>query len=462
MVIIMDALLKNFDDKKISEISKANSEPQWLKDFRLSSFELFKKLPVEKSELFKKYVNLEGVEWQDFDSGDPKPEKIPDELEFIVSEKTSLVCCNSRIVESKKFDNVIFLDIASAVERYPELCNNYFTNKILKPDESKAAAFNSAFFNSGYFLYVPDNKLIDAPLRIINIATPNNSALVSQNIIIIGKNSKATLIEENYSTIKSNALVSTATDVHVLDNGELTFGNVTSLGENTIQILNKKVLLENYSKIFCSSGFFGSAQTLSNIDYVLRGNESEVDDFEIVFGTASQKFMNSANLFHEGVGTKGKVMAKGVFDDKSKGLFKGMINIGKNAKNSNAYLSGHSILLSKDASSDAIPGLQIETNDVKATHSASVAQINEEEIFYLMSRGFSKKEAQKLIVSGFFEPVIRKIHLPEVAFIIKGLFEIKWNKQDISKLKQVIDKISDDYAEDETSEDIFEGHYKYR
>jgi len=193
----------------------------------------------------------------------------------------------------------------------------------------------------------------------------------------------------------------------------------------------------------------------------MKGNGSEADDFEIVFGNNSQKFMNSANLFHEGMGTKGKVMVKGVFDNKSRGLFKGMINIGKKAKNSSAYLSGHSILLSKDASSDAIPGLEIETNDVKATHSASVAQINEEEIFYLMSRGLGEKEAKKLIISGFFEPIIRKIHLPQVAFVIKGLFEIKWNNQDLSKLRQAIEKISDDYAVEETR-DIFEGHYKYR
>ena len=96
--------------------------------------------------------------------------------------------------------------------------------------------------------------------------------------------------------------------------------------------------------------------------------------------------------------------------DKSKSVFKGMIRIGKDARNSSAYLAGHAILLSPDAKSDAIPGLEILTNEVKATHSASVAQIDQEQIFYMMTRGLSEDEAKKFIVLGFLEPAISRIH----------------------------------------------------
>src|SRR3989304_5262475 len=107
--------------------------------------------------------------------------------------------------------------------------------------------------------------------------------------------------------------------------------------------------------------------------------------------------------------TTGKVLSKGVMKDGSKSIFKGMIRIAKDAKNSQSYLGEHSLLLSKEAKSDAIPGLEIETNDVKATHAASVSQIDDEKIFYLMARGLDKDEAKKLIITGFFSPIIERM-----------------------------------------------------
>jgi len=456
----MDALLKNFGAERIHALSKENAEPDWLKEFRLRSLELFRNLPIETSELFKTYTNLNGVNWDDFDFHDSANSNIPDEFRFLLSDD-SIVCCNDQIINTAKNNGIIFLDIKSAIGQYPDICKEYFTNKILKPEECKFVAFNNAFFNSGFFLYVPGNK--DAgTLRLINIFNPENSLSVNQNIIIVGENSKITLIEEEYSKSSKQALLSSVTDIHVKEGAQITLGNIQSLDKNAISLVNKKALLERDAKIFCSSGFFGGLLTLSYLDNLLKGNGSAAEDFEIAFGDNNQRFNISSNLFHEGIGTTGKVMTKGVFDDRSKGLFRGMININKQAKNSTSYLSGHSILLNKDAGSDAIPGLQIENNDVKATHSASVAQINEEQIFYLMSRGFSESEARKSIVSGFLEPIIKQIPLREVAFVIRGLFEIKWNNQDITKLKDAINRISEEETEGTVSKSVFEGHYKYR
>jgi len=463
----MDTLLKNFGVERVEKLSKNNSEPDWLRNFRLSSFEFFKNLPVETSELFKKYVNLDGINWEQFDFSKSDGTKIPEDFKFLFPENNNHVAiCNSNVLEipsSVEKDGIVFLDIKTAIQKYPDICKNYFANKILKPEESKLVAFNNTFFNSGFFLYVPDNKNITVPLRVVSITTPENSLGVNQNLIVVGKNSKLILIEEEYSkTSGKQTLLSNVTDIHLKDGAEVTLGNIHSLDENTILLVNKKVLLEKDSKIFFSSGFFGGKLTLSYLDSVLKGDGSAVEDYEIVFGGNEQQFNLSSNLFHEGASTRGKVMAKGVFGDKSKGLFRGMININKNAKNSNSYVSGHSIILSKNASSDAIPGLQIENNDVKATHSASVAQINEEQVFYLMSRGFTEDQARKFVVSGFLEPVIKQIPLREVVAIIKGLFEIKWNRRDLSELKETVGKISEEEITETSSKDIFEGHYKYR
>ncbi|MFH1258153.1 MAG: SufD family Fe-S cluster assembly protein [Candidatus Micrarchaeota archaeon] len=159
----------------------------------------------------------------------------------------------------------------------------------------------------------------------------------------------------------------------------------------------------------------------------------------------------------------GKILAKGIFRDAAKGLFRGMADIGEKAVDSKSYISSHSVLLGGEASSDAIPGLQIRNNDVKATHSASVARIDEEQMFYLMSRGLSKEEAEKTILSGFLEPIIRQMRLPEVQIRMRALFELKWEGSGIDKLPEKMKNIREEgYFGDGSEAGIFEGHYKYR
>jgi len=144
-------------------------------------------------------------------------------------------------------------------------------------------------------------------------------------------------------------------------------------------------------------------------------------------------------------------------------LFKGMIKIGKDAKASESYLAGHAILLDKDAKSDAIPGLEIETNEVRATHSASVAQLDEAQIFYLMCRGLDRDSAKREIVSGFLEPLSRRMG-PTIRAWINYLLENKWSGKPLilkagDALEQMLEVERSRYRE---SQDLFEKHYKYR
>ena len=149
--------------------------------------------------------------------------------------------------------------------------------------------------------------------------------------------------------------------------------------------------------------------------------------------------------------------------DRAKSLFKGMIRINKNANKSRSFLSGRSILLSKDAKSDSIPSLEILTNDVKATHSASVSQIDDELIFYLQSRCLNKRDAERIIIEGFLEPMSRSMSY-QIRAWIAYLIESKWQNLDLTintseQLKKLIEVEETRYNEKETEIDT---HYKYR
>jgi Fe-S cluster assembly scaffold protein SufB len=193
------------------------------------------------------------------------------------------------------------------------------------------------------------------------------------------------------------------------------------------------------------------------------GQGSSAEDVGITFGVGNQSFDVSSNLIHIGRNTRGKVLSKAVMKDTAKSLFKGMIKIGKDAKSSESYLAGHSILLNKGAKSDAIPGLEIETNEVRATHAASVSQIDESPIFYLMSRGLSREGAKREIVNGFLEPLSRKMG-PIIRAYINYLIESKWEGKSLmlrtdEAMEQILEVEKSRYRE---TEDIFEKHYKYR
>ena len=165
---------------------------------------------------------------------------------------------------------------------------------------------------------------------------------------------------------------------------------------------------------------------------------------------------------HQSPATEARVVEKSILKNRSKSLFKGMIRIKENAAKSNSFLSGRSILLDKNAKSDAIPGLEILTNDVKATHSASVAQIDEEQIFYLKSRCLSHEEAERTIVEGFLEPLSRKMSF-QVRAWIAYLIESKWENRELTintdeELAKFVEIEETRYNEDAE----IEQHYKYR
>ena len=198
------------------------------------------------------------------------------------------------------------------------------------------------------------------------------------------------------------------------------------------------------------------------IEYFLNGPGASSNDSEVIFGNNEQSFDIQTNVTHDSPSTEGRVVEKSILRNKSKSLFKGMIRINENATKSNSFLSGRSILLDKDAKSDAIPGLEIFTNDVKATHSASVAQLDEEQIFYLKTRCLSHEEAERTIVEGFLEPLSRKMSF-QVRAWIAYLIESKWDNRDLTintdeELAKFVEIEETRY--DENSE--VEQHYKYR
>ena len=251
-------------------------------------------------------------------------------------------------------------------------------------------------------------------------------------------------------------------NVSVGQNSQLDGTTLQMMEQSAVNFSARKLILAQDSKTNWYLGLFGAMLSRYRIDYYLNGTGASANDSEIVFGNNEQSFDISSNVNHEKPSTEGRVIEKSILKNKSKSLFKGMIRIKENASQSNSFLSGRSILLDEGAKSDSIPGLEIFTNDVKATHSASVAQIDEEQIFYLQTRCLDRKEAERIIVEGFLEPLSRNMSY-QVRAWIAYLIESKWQGRELTinndeQLKAIVEVEETRYNENAE----IEQHYKYR
>ncbi|MFH1257386.1 MAG: SufD family Fe-S cluster assembly protein, partial [Candidatus Micrarchaeota archaeon] len=253
------------------------------------------------------------------------------------------------------------------------------------------------------------------------------------------------------------------------------YGGINLLGGGAVSLMQRKIVLGKNANSASASGFFGGMHTISATDTVMEGEGSSGEDFGVVFGTGEQKFDITSNISNIGKNTSGKVVVKGIYQEKARGLFKGMAYIGKDAKGANSYLAGHSMLMGRETSSDAIPALQIENNNVKATHSASVAQIDGEQLFYLKSRGIPEEAAKRMIAEGFLEPLLGQMAIRGMGNKLKTIFELKWSGEGMGALERKIRELEQTEMGIETPEGkagnkqeiiagkkVFEGHYKYR
>ena len=220
-------------------------------------------------------------------------------------------------------------------------------------------------------------------------------------------------------------------DTRVGENSKLDFTTLQIMDQSTVNFSTRRTHLAQDAKINWYLGLFGSMLSRYRLDYDLDGTGAAVNDAQVVFGNNDQSFDLNTIVNHNAQSTDGKVVEKSILKDTSKSLFKGMIRINEQAAHSNSFLSGRSILLSKGAKSDAKPGLEILTNDVKATHSASVAQMDDEQIFYLGTRCLSYSEAERIIVEGFLEPLSRTMS-HQVRAWISNIIESKWANKELT------------------------------
>jgi Fe-S cluster assembly protein SufB/Fe-S cluster assembly protein SufD len=461
--------LSNINKGHIDEISSSRNEPDWLKDYRKNSLSVYDSLPIEMSPLYNKYTDAKKMDPEKVSLSTSTTETIPRFLEKRLSELANEICIiqigtnihKINLSDELKSKGLVISSIADAIQNNSELVRKSLDASNSKDD--KFTALNNAAFNSGVFIHIPRNLVLEKPIHFLACLSEDGLSTISRNVIFADESSKATIVQELYSPkTETQQAYLELLNTNLAPNAQLDITTLQMMDQHAVNFSTRQTDLAQDAKVNWYSGLFGSMLSRYKIDYYLSGTGASSNDSEVIFGNNDQSFDIQTNVNHESPSTEARVVEKSILRNKSKSLFKGMIRIKENASKSNSFLSGRSILLDKDAKSDAIPGLEIFTNDVKATHSASVAQIDEEQIFYLKTRCLSHEEAERTIIEGFLEPLSRKMSF-QVRAWIAYLIESKWENQELTintdeELAKFVEIEETRYNEDSE----IEQHYKYR
>ncbi|MEK6956558.1 MAG: SufD family Fe-S cluster assembly protein [Thermoproteota archaeon] len=461
--------LSTLSSYHIDEISTSKNEPSWLKEYRKKSLSIYQELPLETSPLYNKYTDAKKMDPEQVSLTIKSDASVPDFLKNRLKELENETCIvqigsnihRINISDELKSKGVVLCSIDDALKNHGDIIKKVLEST--NSNDDKFIALNNAAFNSGIFMHIPKNLVLEKPIHILSCLSVDGISTISRNVIVTGESSKASVVQELYSPkAKKQQAYLELLNTSVGQNSRLDVTTLQVMDQSTINFSTRRTDIAQDGKINWYLGLFGAMLSRYRIDYYLNGTGASANDSEVIFGNNEQSFDLSANVNHEKPSTEGRVIEKSILKNKSKSLFKGMIRIKEKAVKSQSFLSGRSILLDKGAKSDSIPGLEIFTNDVKATHSASVAQVDEEQIYYLGTRCLSRKEAERIIVEGFVEPLSRTMSY-QVRAWIAYLIESKWEGHELvinsdEQLKALVEVEETRYNENTE----IEQHYKYR
>ena len=463
----------SFNEDAVRALSEFLKEPGWLREMRLESFRSYASLPQEKNPLYTKYAYVSSFDGSKFAV---LPQKSRVDLrsffkDYLTGRENNILLqgneteVHSELEESVSASGVRLLPLHDALRKDEPMVRRIFERRLVKSQDDKYAALVNAFFNSGTIAYVPKDVQVQRPLRRMLVTSNPTTAVLDLTFLLAEQGSRLVFLDELYSSpAQAASFVGSTVEVFAGQGSKVDYSSIQLLDGQTVHISNRAIEIQSDASATVSALSLGAGVVRSRMNFLLNGRGSVAEGFEIFFTDAKQHYDFESNLIHNSPDSTGSTQARGVLKGESQSIFKGMIRIGPAAKNSRAYLAHHAMLLERTAKSDGIPGLEILTNEVKATHSASVAQLDEEQLFYLEARGLASDHAKKMIVLGFFEPVLSRVPVEQTREGARFMIDGKWEgiKRRLVDRETVLAMTGEVEPEARPTEDLFERHYKYR
>ncbi len=433
---------KGLDREIVEQISAMKDEPAWMRDLRLKAFDMFLQKPLpawggnvaqmnfDDIYYYVKPSDGEGRTWDDV------PENIKktfDRLGIPEAEKTFLAGVGAQydsevVYHSLKEDlqtlGVIFSSPDQALQEHPDLVREYF-GTIIPPEDNKFAALNTAVWSGGSFIYVPPGVTVDVPLQAYFRINSEEMGQFERTLIIVGEGAQVHYVEGcTAPTYSSESLHSAVVEIICKAGSRVRYTTIQNWADNVYNLVTKRAVAYENATMEWVDGNLGSKLTMKYPSVYLRGEGAHGEILSLAFAGCGQHQDAGGKIVHAAPHTSSLITSKSISKDGGRSTYRGLIKVAKGARGAKSKVVCDALILDQDSRSDTYPVMDIEEADVSIAHEASVSRLEEEQLFYLMSRGLSEVEASTMIVNGFLDPLVRELPM-EYAVEMNRLIEFQ-------------------------------------
>ena len=427
----------------VEQISKEKHDPEWMREFRLKSLEIYEKLKVPDWGPDISGLNMDDIvtyvrpntkmsaKWEEV------PEDIKNTFERLgipQAERESLAGVGAQYDSELVYHNVkdevsktgvIYTDMESALTgEYEQMVKDHFM-KLVPPTDHKFAALHGAVWSGGSFVYVPPGVKLDIPLQSYFRLNAAGAGQFEHTLIIVSEGADLHFIE-GCSAPKYNVanLHAGCVELYIGKNAHLRYSTIENWSKNMYNLNTKRAICEDGATIEWVSGSFGSHVSYLYPSSILKGNDSHAEFTGITFAGKGQNLDTGAKMVHIGRDTSSFINTKSISKDGGISTYRSSVTVMPDAENAKASVSCASLMLDDISRSDTIPAMDIRTDRADIGHEAKIGRISDDAVFYLMSRGIGEEDAKAMIVSGFADPVSKELPL-EYAVEMNNLIQLE-------------------------------------
>lgn len=427
----------------VEQISKEKDDPEWMREFRLKSLEVYNRLQVPEWGPDISELNIDNIATYVTKKSGMKEswEDVPDEIKDTFdklgipqAERTSLAGVGAQYDSEMVYHNVqkeveelgvVYTDIESALKgEYADMIKEHFMH-LVPPTDHKFAALHGAVWSGGSFVYVPKGVKLEIPLQSYFRLNAAGAGQFEHTLIILEEDSYLHFIE-GCSAPKYNVanLHAGCVELYVGKNAKLRYSTIENWSKNMYNLNTKRAIVEEGGTVEWVSGSFGSHVSYLYPMSILKGKGSKMEFTGVTFAGKGQNLDTGAKVVHAAPDTSSYINTKSISKSDGCSTFRSSVVINKNAKHSKASVSCESLMLDDISRSDTIPAMDIRTADADVGHEAKIGRISDDAVFYLMSRGISEENAKAMIVSGFADNVSKELPL-EYAMEMNNLIKLE-------------------------------------
>jgi Fe-S cluster assembly protein SufB len=417
------------DEKLVRFISNEKKEPPWMLKHRLASLKLYLAMPLPTWGPDLSHLNLDNITYYAKATDQPTDswEKVPSDIKAtfnklgipqaeqevlagVGAQYESTVIYHS-LKQQFKEQGVFFEDLDVALREHEDLVKPYFM-KAVPPSLHKFAALHGAVWSGGTFLYIPRGVIIEQPLQAYFRMNAKGMGQFEHTLIIVEEEAQAHYIEGcSAPRYGVDSLHAGCVEIYVKPKARFRYSSVESWSKDAYNLNTKRALVEKEAHMEWVGGNFGSNVTMLYPCSVLRGEYATADHLGVAFANQGQIQDTGAKVIHLAPHTSSNIVMKSISKSGGRAIYRGLIDISPLAEYATANIKCDALILDEQSESDTIPMIRIKNQTAVLAHEATAGKINEEDIFYLQSRGLSADQASAMIVNGFIEPITKELPL---------------------------------------------------